>query len=168
MPHRRAGCAPGAVFELTIPAGVSRHLHRAEYTLPVDVTILDATPHMHVLGKEIRATAHLPDGSRQPLFWIKNWDFFWQDHYVYREPLQLPAGTRMELECWYDNSAANPLNPNSPPQAVSWGDLSTDEMGICYFQVTTKNKPDFLTLLRHTQDYYERQWEHYQAKKQEN
>lgn len=154
-----------ANVDLKIPAGAANHYHRAVYTLPVETILLDATPHMHVLGKEIKAVAHLPNGDTKPLIWIKNWDFYWQDTYVYVEPLRLPAGTRIELECWFDNSTANPLNPNSPPKTVSWGDFSTDEMAICYFQVTTERWDDYLTLSRHQSKYFERLWNRYQRHK---
>jgi hypothetical protein len=41
----------------------------------------------------------------------------------------LPKGTRLEAVIRYDNSAANPRNPHSPPQRVQWGLESADEMG---------------------------------------
>lgn len=148
-----------ASVDLAIPPNEARHVHRAEYTLPVDTVILDVTPHMHVLGKEIRARALLPDDSVVPLIWIKKWDFYWQDKYVYESPLELPKGTRIELECWFDNSTNNPLNPNSPPKPVYWGDFSTDEMGICYFQATTRTVEEYRTLNKHATDYFKQLWD---------
>ena len=56
--------------DLEIPAGATRHLHRASLTLPVETLLLDTTPHMHVLGKEIRATAYPPNADPIPLIWI--------------------------------------------------------------------------------------------------
>ena len=152
-----------ANVELLIPAGATRHHHHAEYQLPVDTILFDATPHMHVLGKEIKAVAHLPDGSEIPLIWIRNWDFYWQDNYVYAEPMHLPKGTRIRLDCWFDNSSSNLLNPNSPPRDVRWGDFSTDEMGICYFQVTTNTWDDFVTLNRDSSEYFADLWSKYQG-----
>ena len=32
----------------------------------------------------MKATATLPDGSTQPLLWIQDWDFNWQDRYNYK------------------------------------------------------------------------------------
>lgn len=119
---------------LVIPVSETRHLHTASYTLPVDATFLDAAPHMHFLGREMKAIATRPDGTVEPLIWIKDWDFNWQGQYLYAQPLRLPAGTRIDVQAWYDNSAANPLNPNSPPREVRWGDRSSDEMGICHFR----------------------------------
>jgi hypothetical protein len=42
--------------------------------------------------------------------------------------VSLPAGTRVEAECIYDNSAANPNNPSTPPRLVMSGFETTDEM----------------------------------------
>lgn len=121
---------------LVIPAGAARHRHQATYTLPVDATLLDAAPHMHLLGREMKATATLPDGTVEPLVWIRDWDFNWQGQYLYAEPVRLPRGTRIDVAAWYDNSAQNPLNPHSPPRAVGWGEQTSDEMGVCHFRYT--------------------------------
>jgi len=48
--------------------------------------------------------------------------------YVYKRPVPLPAGTRIEAECVYDNSAANLKNPSKPPRIVFSGFETTDEM----------------------------------------
>ncbi len=151
-----------ANVDLNIPAGESRFHHHAEYQVPVDTILFDATPHMHVLGKEIKAVAHRPDGTTEPLIWIRNWDFYWQTNYVYTKPVRLPAGTRIELDCWFDNSDKNPLNPSDPPQAVFWGDYSTDEMAICYFQATTDTWDDYVELNKHSTDYFAKLWNRYQ------
>ncbi|OYW19927.1 MAG: hypothetical protein B7Z55_08040 [Planctomycetales bacterium 12-60-4] len=119
---------------LQIPAGASRHWHRASFTLPAAATLLDAAPHMHRLGKEMKAVARLPDGREQPLIWIKDWDFNWQGQYIYVDSIRLPRGTVIEVDSWFDNSAANPLNPHSPPRQVSWGEQTRDEMAVCHFR----------------------------------
>ena len=151
-----------ADIDLHIPASAARHHHHAEYEIPVDTILFDATPHMHVLGKEIKAVAHRPDGTTEPLIWIRDWDFYWQDNYVYRNPVSLPAGTRIKLDCWFDNSTNNPLNPNSPPRDVHWGDFSTDEMAICYFQVTTNTWDDYVMLNEHATKYFATLFAEYQ------
>lgn len=140
---------------INIPAGASRHHERASYTLPVDTILLDTTPHMHVLGREMKVTATLPDDSITPLIWIKEWDFNWQSQYAYAEPVRLPKGTRIDVDAWYDNSAQNPLNPNSPPQDVQWGADSTDEMLICHFQCTCKSRDRLVELIADYKRYFE-------------
>jgi hypothetical protein len=114
--------------EIDIPAGATRHEVRAAWVVPADITVLAVIPHMHFLGREIQLTATLPDGAKKPMVWIKDWDFQWQESYVFRQPLALPEGTRLDLTAYYDNSAQNPRNPNRPPREVTWGEQTTDEM----------------------------------------
>ena len=50
-----------------------------------------------------------------------------------RKPVKIPAGTNMYAEATYDNTTANPNNPNSPPKLVNAGEFTTNEMMIVYF-----------------------------------
>jgi hypothetical protein len=108
-------------------------------TLPLPVRVLTIMPHMHLLGKEMRVTATLPDGTRKDMVWIKEWDYRWQDSYRYKEPFLLPKGTRVELVAYYDNTTDNPRNPSNPPRRVRFGEQTTDEMGFAIMEVV----PDF-------------------------
>jgi len=101
---------------------------------------------MHLLGREMKATATLPSGEVKPLVWIKKWDFNWQGQYMYVDPIWLPQGTRIDVDSRHDNSNANPLNPHTPPRRVRWGDETVDEMAICHFRYTCDSMQD-LTLL---------------------
>ncbi len=112
------------------------------FTLPVAVELHGVTPHAHYIGKEFKAWAELPDGGEVQLLWIKDWDFAWQDMYVYEEPVRLPAGATVHSRIRYDNSAENPRNPSSPPQRVLWGRQSVDEMGTIIFTALAVNKED--------------------------
>lgn len=96
--------------------------------LPVAMKIYSVMPHMHLLGKEMRAKAILPDGKQIRLVDVPSWDFNWQLVYYLKEPLTLPKGTEIEIEAVYDNSAKNPYNPNDPPKTITWGEATTDEM----------------------------------------
>ena len=40
----------------------------------------------------------------------------------------------------FDNSAANPRNPNRPPKAVAWGEGSNEEMCVGYIAVVKKGQ----------------------------
>ncbi len=133
---------------IDIPAGDSAHVVRDGYRLPVGVDLLAIYPHAHYLAKEIHATATLPDGTERTLLRIDDWDFNWQDEYRYAEPVHLPANTRVEMRYVYDNSAANPANPNSPPQPVRFGPRSTDEMAQLLLQVLTIHPGDQGVLTR--------------------
>jgi mono/diheme cytochrome c family protein len=111
-----------------IPAGAERHTVTATETLPVNSRLIAILPHMHLLGREIKVEAAQPDGARQPLLYINDWDFDWQSTYYFKEPVALPARTRLELTAVYDNSAGNPRNPSNPPREVRFGERTTDEM----------------------------------------
>jgi mono/diheme cytochrome c family protein/thiol-disulfide isomerase/thioredoxin len=122
---------------IDIPPGSADHAVSASVTLPCEVTLISLLPHMHLIGKEMELTATLPDGSLEHLIWIKDWNFYWQDNYVYREPVRLPKGTRIDVVSRYNNSADNPLNPTKPPRRVLFGNESTDEMCFALFQVAS-------------------------------
>jgi peroxiredoxin len=125
---------------LFIPAGADHHRATGGITLGEDSTVLAILPHMHLLGTEIKVTATFPNGDVQPLVWVDDWEFNWQETYVYQKPISLPRGTRISLEAFYDNSASNPKNPNRPPKFVRWGEGSSDEMCIAFLYVTRDNE----------------------------
>jgi hypothetical protein len=133
---------------IDIPAGDQRHRVTASYTVPVDVHALGVIPHMHLLGREMKVKAVLPGGKELPLVWISDWDFNWQEQYLFARPVALPRGTRMELEAYYDNSVNNPKNPNNPPRRVKFGEQTTDEMCLCGIRVVADNAADGSVLVR--------------------
>jgi mono/diheme cytochrome c family protein len=118
---------------IDIPAGQPSYVVRDTFTLPADVLVHAAWAHAHYLGKEMKVEATLPSGASTPLLWIPDWDFNWQEFYVYRQPVMLPKGTRVDAVIRYDNSAGNRRNPHEPPQRVRWGLHSVDEMGTIGF-----------------------------------
>jgi tetratricopeptide (TPR) repeat protein len=131
---------------INIPAGESSYVVEDSYVLPVDVDAVSIYPHAHYLGKEMRGTATLPDGSQRDLLWIRQWDFRWQDRYRYRAPLFLPRGTTLSMRFTYDNSAANPNNRFDPPQPVRSGPRSTDEMAQLWLEVVPRRPEDAAVL----------------------
>jgi hypothetical protein len=133
---------------LTIPAGVSDYTLDDSLTLPVDVNAYGLYAHAHYIAKEIKGTATLPDGTHKPLIWIRDWDFNWQDPYVYKAPVLLPAGTRLDVRFVYDNSAGNPRNPSTPPKTVMWGEDTFDEMASLTVLVVPVREEDGATLRR--------------------
>jgi len=114
---------------LDIPAGEKDFVIRDSYTLPVAVDGVGVSAHAHYVAKQLKMTAVLPDGQVRTMLLIKDWDFAWQDRYFFQQFVPLPKGTRLESEIHWDNSAANPHNPSSPPVRVRWGEESKDEMG---------------------------------------
>jgi tetratricopeptide (TPR) repeat protein len=128
--------------DIDIPAGESDFRSTDAYTLPVDVQVQALQPHSHSRARSVRAWAVLPDSTTRSLIEIPSWDFGWQDLYRVAEPFWLPAGTVVRTEFVFDNSAANPRNPESPPKRALWGPRSSDEMGDVWIQVLTRTEPD--------------------------
>ncbi|MEZ5353969.1 MAG: hypothetical protein R2762_15125 [Bryobacteraceae bacterium] len=134
---------------IDIAPGESGYIVRDHFTIPVALEVTGIIPHAHFLAQTMRGWATLPDGSRVELIDIPQWNFNWQQQYRYAEPFVLPAETRIEMEFVYDNSAANPQNPFSPPQRVQWGPDSTDEMAGLHVQVMPLDDEDAEELARY-------------------
>jgi Tetratricopeptide repeat len=132
--------------DIDIAAGQREYVSEDSYTLPVDVEVLGLQPHAHYLAREVRGSAKLPDGTVKPLIYIKDWDFLWQDIYQLASPLRLPKGSVVSMRYTYDNSAANPRNPNRPPRRVTFGQTSASEMGSLWIQVLPSSAGDLRIL----------------------
>jgi hypothetical protein len=127
---------------LDLPPGAKNHAVETSVKTPVDLWLTAVLPHMHLLGKELKVVATLPDGKEEPLIWIKDWDFNWQDQYVYQEPVHLPAGTTVKVSGIYDNSADNPANPRNPPERILFGESTNEEMCLAIFQAYASEPSD--------------------------
>ena len=120
---------------LDIPAGATDFVVTDELELPLAVDVLAIYPHAHYLGKDVEAVAVLPDGSRQWLIHIGDWDLNWQAVYRFAKPIALPGGTRLVMRWRYDNSADNVRNPSVPPRRVRAGNRAEDEMAHLWVQL---------------------------------
>jgi peroxiredoxin/mono/diheme cytochrome c family protein len=129
--------------QIDIPPGARAYKVRDHFTTPVDVEAVGIIPHAHYICKEMQGWAILPDGRKQWLIRIRDWNFNWQEQYRYATPVKLPADTRLEMEFTYDNSDANPRNPNHPARRVVWGPDTTDEMAGLHVQVVPEDMDDW-------------------------
>jgi Copper type II ascorbate-dependent monooxygenase, C-terminal domain len=118
---------------LIIPPGADDFRVEVQGTLPNDATLLSLFPHMHLRGKRFEYDIVRDDGSVEVLLRV-NYHFHWQLSYRLAEPRMLKAGTRLRAIAWYDNSKNNPHNPD-PTKTVTWGDQTSDEMMVGFFDV---------------------------------
>jgi hypothetical protein len=118
---------------LIIPPGADDFRVEVQGTLPNDATLLSFFPHMHLRGKRFEYDVVHEDGSAEVLLRV-NYHFHWQLSYKLAEPRLLKAGTRLRAIAWYDNSKNNPHNPD-PEKTVTWGDQTSDEMMVGFFDV---------------------------------
>jgi hypothetical protein len=112
---------------LVLPAGAPETRVDADITFVADAIVWGIFPHTHVRGKRWEYTLELPDGTRKQVLSVPRYDFNWQTYYMFKEPLQVPKGSRLVSSAWYDNSAANKSNPDAKVD-VKWGDQTWEEM----------------------------------------
>jgi mono/diheme cytochrome c family protein len=104
-------------------------------------------PHFHLRGKAMEVEAILPDGNRQVISYVGNFNFNWMTNYIYDDdaaPL-LPKGTVIHVTAWYDNTKGNKNNPD-PDQWVGYGDRTVDEMAHAWMNVVYFNDQEFKDL----------------------
>ena len=89
---------------------------------------------------EVYAT--LPGGERKWLLRIPDWNLSWQSVFRYREPVFLPKSSVISMRYHYDNSEANPRNPNHPPIRVMGGNHASDEMAHLWLQILPRGGGD--------------------------
>ena len=114
------------------------------HVLPQPARLENFQPHMHLRGKAMEMEALLPDGSSQVLSYVNNFNFNWMNNYIYADDSApvLPKGTIIKITAWYDNTRANPNNPD-PDQWVGFGDRTVDEMGHAWVNVTYLSDQDY-------------------------
>lgn len=118
---------------LKVPAGKKEVKWEQKWISARDYEMLTIMPHMHYLGQNMSAEVRRPDGSRERLISIANWDFRWQLNYAFVNPVRIPQGSEIVMMAEYDNTSGNPNNPNRPPKDVFFGPDSTDEMFLFVF-----------------------------------
>ncbi|HEY1067532.1 MAG TPA: hypothetical protein VGE52_15525 [Pirellulales bacterium] len=143
-PERNPNIIGLANNDVYIPAGQKAYKRVDSFELPVDFEVGNIWGHMHMIGKDVKVWAELPNGKKKDLLHISDWDFNWQDTYRYRKPFVLPKGTVVKAEFSWDNTADNPRNPNSPPKLIKWGEGSADEMSGLIIGGVTVNPWDEL------------------------
>lgn len=94
-----------------------------------DSLIINMMPHMHFRGQAAKYVANYPDGTSETLLDVPNYSFAWQQTYTFKEPKYIPAGTRVDVSMWFDNSTENTY-VSDPERAVAWGGMTDDEMNI--------------------------------------
>jgi mono/diheme cytochrome c family protein len=121
---------------LDIPPQAADHVETTSKKLPIDVTVMSYVAHMHVRGKAFKYEVTHPDGKNEVLLDIPRYDFNWQLRYDLKTPLTIPRGSTVKITAVFDNSPANPANPD-PDKRVRWGQQTFDEMMIGYFETFT-------------------------------
>ena len=123
---------------------VTQGLHR--FNTPVRIDSWQPHGHLRLVAKRLEVL--YPDGRRETLSMVSNWNPGWHHSHVYEEtaaPL-LPAGAVIINTAWYDNTEKNFYNPD-PDQWVGVGDRTTDEMSHAWIAVTQLDEAAYQRLL---------------------
>ncbi len=121
---------------------------RGTFVLAAPARIENFQPHMHMRGKAMSMEAIYPNGEREVLSFVDNFQWNWQINYVYDEEAApiVPKGTMLITTAWHDNTANNPHNPD-PDQWVGWGDRTVDEMAHNWVDVTYLGQEEYERLI---------------------
>lgn len=116
------------------------------FNTPVRIDSWQPHGHLRLVAKKLEVL--YPDGRRETLSMVSNWNPGWHHSHVYAEdaaPL-LPAGSVLINTAWYDNTDRNPFNPD-PDQWVGVGDRTADEMSHAWIAVTQLDEAGYQKLL---------------------
>jgi len=111
--------------------------HTEGFTVLKENTLItNFQPHFHLRGKAMEVRAILPDGSTEVVSYVGKFNFNWMTNYIYADDAApaFPKGTIIQVSAWYDNTKANPNNPD-PDQWVGYGDRTVDEMAHAWMNV---------------------------------
>ena len=116
--------------------------------LKENTMITNFQPHFHLRGKAMKVEAILPDGRREIVSYVGNFNFNWMTNYIYEDDASpiFPKGTLIQVSAWYDNTTANKDNPD-PDQWVGYGDRTVDEMAHAWMNVVYFNDEEYQAIL---------------------
>ena len=114
------------------------------HRLDAPAVIHSYRPHLHMRGKVMTMEAIYPDGKKEVLSQVNNYDHNWQIAYIYEDDVKplLPTGTILQFTSVFDNTANNPINPD-PEQWVVFGRRGVDEMSHAWVGITYVNEEQF-------------------------
>jgi mono/diheme cytochrome c family protein len=116
--------------------------------LKENTMITNFQPHFHLRGKAMEVEAILPDGNRQLISYVGNFNFNWMTNYIYADDAApvFPKGTVIHVSAYHDNTTANKNNPD-PEQWVGYGDRTVDEMAHAWMNVFYLSDDEFTKIV---------------------
>jgi hypothetical protein len=116
--------------------------------LKENTLITNFQPHFHLRGKAMQVEAILPDGHNEIISYVGKFNFNWMTNYIYTDDAApvYPKGTVIHVSAWYDNTRANPYNPD-PDQWVGYGDRTVDEMAHAWMNVVYLTDDEYKALV---------------------
>ncbi|MBL8223352.1 MAG: hypothetical protein JNL62_29230, partial [Bryobacterales bacterium] len=120
-------------MSFVIPPHADAATVEASSAIVAPTRLLSAMPHMHLRGKSFRLLLERGGESRL-LLDVPRFDFEWQHTYEFAQPIELQAGDALRMVAVFDNSSANPANPD-PAKSVRFGEQTFEEMAVAYLHL---------------------------------
>jgi len=143
--------------EIAIPPN-GYYMTQAMHSFDHPVRIDSFQPHGHLRMNAASLEIFYPEtGRTEPISQISKWSATWHHSHIYQEDVAplLPAGAVMLLKQWYDNTDANPNNPDSD-MWVMGGSRTGDEMTHAWLAVTHLDDEGYETLVAERAEKEER------------
>ena len=143
--------------ELVIPPHgyqMTQGFHSFDHPVRID----SFQPHGHLRMNAASLEIFYPKtGRTEQISQISNWSAVWHHSHIYEPDVAplLPTGAVLVLKQWYDNTAANPNNPD-PDQWVMGGSRTGDEMTHAWLAVTHLDEEGYDKLVAERKDREER------------
>ena len=122
-----------------IPAGAANWSMTGVLKLDEDITIHSLWPHMHYRGKDMTFVLTQPNGTQETLLSVPRYNPHWQLTYELARPLRVRKGSTITAYGHFDNSRANPHNPD-PTMNVRFGEQGVNEMFIPFLEVSVDDE----------------------------
>ena len=126
-------------FSIELPAGEGLRRERAYLEFPHDALLYGTQPHCHSRCYSTKLTIRYPDGKQKVLLNQPRYDFGWQRECLFKNLFPVPAGSVLIAEYVYDNSTANPANPD-PKHNVVFGEQTSEEMLFTFVRFRWKDE----------------------------
>jgi hypothetical protein len=97
---------------------------------------------MHYRGAAMEYKVFYSDGRSEVILNVPAYSFNWQMAYRPNAPIRIPAGSKIQVTGYFDNSTKNKFNPD-PTKAVRQGEPTYDEMMMGFMDYTAE-KPQTL------------------------
>ncbi len=134
--------------DLVIPPNgyqMTQGFHSFDHPVRID----SFQPHGHLRMNAASLEIFYPaNGQTEQISQISNWSATWHHSHIYEPDVAplLPTGAVLVLKQWYDNTAANPNNPD-PDMWVVGGSRTGDEMTHAWIAVTHLDDEGFEKLV---------------------
>ena len=109
IPAKKAQTITIKAPPILLAAGAERQKIKAFYLVTKAAEIIGIRPLLFPSAKMLEAVALHPDGTSEVLIAAADYRFNWQPSYYYKNPIALPAGTKIEVIAYLENAEEKPL-----------------------------------------------------------